>query len=85
MSKAEPILPTIEGWEIVLAILLAAVPFIGWMPLPVKYRIYFGKPIYFDGDPEEDEGEIGRKVGEVKAAIDGLLKRGLAEREGLFS
>ena len=31
MSKAEPILPTIEGWEIVLAILLAAVPFIGWM------------------------------------------------------
>ncbi|MBV72092.1 MAG: glycerol acyltransferase [Myxococcales bacterium] len=60
------------------------VPVLGWLPLPVKYRIYFGRPLYFEGDPEEDDIEIGKKVAVVKAAIDGLLKRGLSERDGYF-
>ena len=55
------------------------------MPLPVKYRIYFGRPLTFEGDPEEDDIEIGKKVAVVRAAIDGLLKRGLAERDGIFA
>ncbi|MGC6415624.1 MAG: lysophospholipid acyltransferase family protein [Bradymonadia bacterium] len=61
------------------------IPILGPMPLPVKYRIYFGRPLTFEGDPEEDDIEIGKKVAVVRAAIDGLLKRGLAERDGIFA
>lgn len=71
----------LPAFPIVLNMLI---PFIGWMPLPVKYRIYFGEPLYFEGDPEEDDIEIGKKVSVVKNAIDGLVKRGLEEREGYF-
>ncbi len=65
-------------------ILNAFIPIIGLLPLPVKYRIYFGTPLYFEGDPEEDESEIAIKVTQVKESIDGLLRRGLDEREGFF-
>ena len=61
------------------------IPLIGWMPLPVKYRIYFGRPMHFQGDPDEDESEIGRKVGQVKSEISGLIARGLETRKGIFS
>ena len=54
------------------------------MPLPIKYRIYFGTPLSFSGDAEEDESEIAMKVNQVKMSIDGLLRRGLEEREGYF-
>ena len=60
------------------------IPLIGVLPFPVKYRIYFGSPLEFEGDPEEDESEIATKVARVKDAIDGLLRRGIDEREGFF-
>ena len=59
------------------------VPFIGWMPLPVKYRIYFGTPMHFDGDPDEDETEVARKVGEVKAPSM-VCWLGVSKKEGHF-
>lgn len=57
---------------------------LGALPLPVKYRIYFGHPITFTGDPDDDEAVVGQQVGAVKDAIAALLERGLGERKHLF-
>ncbi len=54
------------------------------IPLPVKYRIYFGEPMRFTGRPDDEDAELDRKVRTVKAAIQGLLDQGLREREGVF-
>ena len=60
------------------------VPLLGFLPLPVKYRIYFGRPIMFEGDPKEDERQISQKVGVVRDQISALIGRGLDERPGVF-
>jgi 1-acyl-sn-glycerol-3-phosphate acyltransferase len=57
---------------------------LGLLPLPVKYRIYFGEPLAFEGDPSEEDAVIEKKVEAVKAAIQQLLDRGVAERAGVF-
>ncbi len=61
------------------------IPIVGLLPLPVKYRIYFGQPMVFDGDPEEDEASVGARVAQVKDAVAAMIQRGLDERTGLFS
>ncbi|MCB9506346.1 MAG: acyltransferase family protein [Myxococcales bacterium] len=53
-------------------------------PLPVKYRIYFGEPMRFSGDPDDEDRAIAAQVREVTSAIEGMIARGLAERDGLF-
>jgi 1-acyl-sn-glycerol-3-phosphate acyltransferase len=58
---------------------------LGILPLPVKYRIYFGDPIRFDGSPNEDDTAVQAKVDAVRDVIHGLLDRGRAERKGVFS
>jgi 1-acyl-sn-glycerol-3-phosphate acyltransferase len=58
---------------------------LGMLPLPVKYRIYFGEPISFDGDADEDDAAIQERVDVVKHEITAMLKRGVAERAGIFS
>jgi 1-acyl-sn-glycerol-3-phosphate acyltransferase len=40
---------------------------LGLIPLPVKYRIYFGEPMHFHGDANDEDEVIGRQVEEVKA------------------
>ncbi len=56
----------------------------GALPLPVKYRIYFGEPMKFDGDPDDEDRVIGAQVKQVRQAIREMLTRGLEEREGVF-
>jgi 1-acyl-sn-glycerol-3-phosphate acyltransferase len=58
---------------------------LGLLPLPVKYRIYFGEPQRFEGDASDEDAVIDVKVEEVKAKIAGMLARGCREREGIFS
>jgi 1-acyl-sn-glycerol-3-phosphate acyltransferase len=57
---------------------------LGLLPLPVKYRIYFGEPQRFEGEASDEDAVIDAKVDEVKAKIAGLLARGRREREGIF-
>ena len=57
---------------------------LGYLPLPVKYRIHFGDPIRFEGDSNEDEESITRQVGRVKDEISLLIEEGLAQRKGWF-
>ena len=54
------------------------------LPLPTKYRLHFGEPMYFYGDPDEDDTEINARVESVREAIQGMLGRGLAAREHIF-
>lgn len=56
----------------------------GQMPLPTKYRIYFGEPMFFEGDPDDDDAVIEEKVGRVKGTIQSMLNRGLKERKAIF-
>jgi 1-acyl-sn-glycerol-3-phosphate acyltransferase len=56
----------------------------GAMPLPTRYRLYFGEPLYFDGDPDDEDAVIEEKVEVVKRSIQSMLERGLAERQSIF-
>src|SRR5262245_46493054 len=58
---------------------------LGMLPLPVKYQIYFGEPIQFQGSPTDEDALVDERVEQVKEAIRALLERGLAERRGIFS
>jgi 1-acyl-sn-glycerol-3-phosphate acyltransferase len=57
---------------------------LGMLPLPVKYHLYFGEPMSFDGYASDEDAVIEEKVAQVKGAIDALLQRGLKERDGVF-
>jgi len=64
---------------------IPAVPF----PLPVRYRILYGDPIPVHeeyGPDDADDPDLVRAVAaRVQAAVDKLLKEGLAERKGVFA
>jgi 1-acyl-sn-glycerol-3-phosphate acyltransferase len=53
-------------------------------PLPTKYRLYFGEPFYFEGDPDDDDAVVEEKVWLVKSTIQSMVNRGLRERKGVF-
>ena len=57
---------------------------LGLLPLPVKIRLYYGKPIKFKGDPDEDDEKIMLKVKKVRSALRSLIQRGLNERKHIF-
>lgn len=56
----------------------------GQLPLPMKYRLYFGEPLRFGGDSEDDELIVRDKVWLVKQTIQDMLNRALAQRRHLF-
>jgi 1-acyl-sn-glycerol-3-phosphate acyltransferase len=56
----------------------------GQLPLPTKYRIYFGEPVSFEGDPDDDDAVIEEKVARVKGTVQSMLNRGLKERKSIF-
>ena len=51
---------------------------LGLLPLPVKYRIYFGKPMRFEGDPDDEDAVIDRKVQKVVEHDSGDARQGPA-------
>ncbi len=57
---------------------------LGFVPFPTKYRIYFDDPIYFEGDGNETDAEIQKKVDVVKKRILDNLSFGLAQRKNIF-
>ncbi len=56
----------------------------GQLPLPTKYRLYFGEPMTFDGDADDDDAVIEEKVWLVKATIQSMVNRGLKARKHIF-
>lgn len=59
-------------------------PFVPVVPLPVKYRIYFGEPMRFAGDPDDDDEILDDKVRTVKNRIQSMIQMGLRERAHVF-
>lgn len=58
---------------------------LGFVPLPVKFRLHFGRPLRFEGESDAEDAEIQPKVDRVKAEIERLIQIGLKERKGWFS
>jgi 1-acyl-sn-glycerol-3-phosphate acyltransferase len=56
----------------------------GQLPLPTKYRMWFGEPMRFSGDPDDDDSIIDEKVWLVKQTVQSMLNRGLKERKHIF-
>jgi len=59
-------------------------PFVPIVPLPVKYRLYFGEPLRFTGDPDDDDDVLDEKVLQVKTTIQSMIHIGLRERAHVF-
>ena len=59
-------------------------PFVPIVPLPVKYRLYFGQPMSFTGDPDDDDEVLDEKVLQVKTTIQSMIHVGLRERAHVF-
>jgi len=57
---------------------------LGLIPFPVKYRVYVGEPMRFEGNPSDEDEVIGDKVEQVKGRIASMLAQGLARRRSLF-
>jgi 1-acyl-sn-glycerol-3-phosphate acyltransferase len=54
------------------------------LPLPTRYRIYFGEPLHFHGDPDDDDAEIEAQVELVRSTVQNMVKRGVGERKHVF-
>ena len=57
----------------------------GLLPLPTRYRIYFGDPIHFQGHGDEEDEYIEKYVTTVREKIEEMIAQGLRERQGIFS
>jgi 1-acyl-sn-glycerol-3-phosphate acyltransferase len=57
----------------------------GLLPLPTKYRVHFGEPMRFEGDPDDDDTALEQKVWLVRQTIQSMINRGLKERTGVFT
>ena len=55
-------------------------------PLPVRYHIYYGKPIHFtyDSNQADDPNIVRSAAKKVQEEVDILVQRGLRERKGIF-
>ncbi len=56
----------------------------GFLPLPVKFRIHFGQPLRFKGDPSEDDAHMEERVEVVKDRIRSLVTAARDKRQGFF-
>lgn len=56
----------------------------GQLPLPTKYRLHFGEPLRFEGDPDDDDSVIEEKVWLVKQTVQSMINRGVKMREHVF-
>jgi 1-acyl-sn-glycerol-3-phosphate acyltransferase len=68
-APAFPVTPTFP-WLLLL----------GLVPYPVKIHIYFGEPMTFSGDPNDEDDVIEAKVKQVQDRVAELIRRGLKER-----
>ena len=57
---------------------------LNFFPLPTRYHIYFGEPMEFRGNPNDEDEVIVRKVEQVKGRIHDMIQRGLKQRRSIF-
>jgi 1-acyl-sn-glycerol-3-phosphate acyltransferase len=59
-------------------------PFVPLVPLPVKYRVYFGTPMSFTGNADDDDDVLDEQVRSVRSTIQSMIHVGLRERQHVF-
>ena len=57
---------------------------LNYFPLPTRYHIYFGEPMEFRGNPNDEDEVIVKKVEQVKGRIHDMIQRGLRQRRSIF-
>jgi 1-acyl-sn-glycerol-3-phosphate acyltransferase len=57
---------------------------LGFVPLPVKFRLAFGPLMHFEGDFDTEDVELQPKVDQVKQEIVRLIQLGLSRRKSWF-
>lgn len=60
------------------------IPVIGMLPLPVKYRLSFGKPLRFEGDPDDEDAVIRALSGRVETQLKQQLDELRTKRKSVF-
>lgn len=55
----------------------------GGLPLPARYRLHFGEPLVFDGEPDDD-ARVADHAWLVRQTIQKLLADGLERRPSVF-
>ncbi|MCP4599032.1 MAG: acyltransferase family protein [Proteobacteria bacterium] len=71
-------LPAVPIWAQMI------IPVLGLLPLPVRYRLQFGEPMHFDGDPDDEDAVVQHKVDQVKDRVKELVNAVRAERKSVF-
>jgi len=57
---------------------------LGLLPLPTRYHIAFGDPIWLEGEVDEEDERVTEHVHRVRSAVQHLLRRTLEQRKGIF-
>ena len=57
---------------------------LAYFPLPTKFRVYFGEPMYFEGPFDDEDSVIQRKVDAVQDRVQQLINEGLLQRRSVF-
>jgi len=57
---------------------------LAYLPMPVKFHVYFGEPLTFKGRFDDEDGVIDDKVQEVQDKVQSMIDDGLADRKSLF-
>lgn len=91
---AEESIVSVYDWKAAAKVLRAPyapisplLPILGplaYLPLPTKFRIYFGKPMHFEGPFDDEDAVIQKKVDEVQARVQQMIDDGLAARRSIF-
>ncbi len=63
---------------------LFLVGLLAFWPLPVRFHIYFGEPMYFTGPFDDEDEVIDRKVKQVTDRLQKMIDDGLAKRRSVF-
>jgi len=53
---------------------------LAYVPLPVKFRIHFGKPMHFEGAFDDEDSAIDAKVALVRDEVQRMIDEGLKQR-----
>ena len=54
------------------------------LPLPTRYRIWFGEPMLFKGHADDDDDVVAAQVKKVKNTVQRMIDHGLKRRTSVF-
>ncbi|MCA9773011.1 MAG: acyltransferase family protein, partial [Myxococcales bacterium] len=57
---------------------------LGLIPYPAKIRLYFGEPMEFKGDANDEDVIVERKVRRVRSRLQSMINDGVKRREHVF-